>query len=210
MKLGKIAHVILGALDASPGSGYDVKALVDRATRYFWAVSYGQIYPELRRLETAGLLKGRDVTENGRRRREYSLTAAGRAELARWLADPAEPVMWMRNEGLLRLMLVDWSDAEMVRKNLGDLRRMTEDRLEALRSLEPPRERGRRIQDLGARVMEETLRSPGARRPFVILAVSGPSTPACASPRTRGSPRGSPLRQSMSGAARSAPARARG
>ena len=66
--------------------------------------------------------------------------------------------MWMRNEGLLRLMLVDWDDTELVRKNLDDLRRMTPARLDAVRALEPPRERGRRIQDLGARVMEETLR----------------------------------------------------
>ncbi len=55
-------------------------------------------------------------------------------------------------------MLVDWDDTELVRKNLDDLRRTTQARLDAVRALEPPRERGLRIQDLGARVMEETLR----------------------------------------------------
>jgi DNA-binding PadR family transcriptional regulator len=156
--LAPSAYMVLAMIRDGYDTGYAIKRFIDRAATFFWSVSYGQIYPELRRLEDARLIRGRDVTESGRRRREFSLTAAGTAELGRWLADPAAPAMWMRNEGLLRLMLVDWSDTEMVRKNLGDLRRMTQERLEAVRSLEPPRERGRRIQDLGARVMEETLR----------------------------------------------------
>ena len=156
--LAPSAYMVLAMIRDGYDTGYSIKQFIERAASFFWSVSYGQIYPELRRLEGAGLIKGRDVMERGRRRREYSLSAAGRAELERWLSDPAEPAMWMRNEGLLRLMLVDWSDTELVRKNLADLRRMTEERLQAVRALEPPRERGRRIQDLGARVMEETLR----------------------------------------------------
>ncbi len=156
--LAPSAYMVLAMIRDGFDTGYRIKQFIERAASYFWSVSYGQIYPELRRLEGAGLIRGRDVTESGRRRREYSLTAAGKEELQRWLADPAEPTMWMRNEGLLRLMLIDWEDTDLVRKNLDDLRRMTEARLEALRDLEPPRERGRRIQDLGTRVMEETLR----------------------------------------------------
>jgi hypothetical protein len=64
----------------------------------------------------------------------------------------------MRNEGLLRLMLVDWEDTELVRKNLGELRRMSADRLETITALVPPRERGRVIQELGVRLLNETVR----------------------------------------------------
>jgi DNA-binding PadR family transcriptional regulator len=156
--LAASAYMVLAMIRDGYDTGYAIKRFIERAASFFWSVSYGQIYPELRRLEEAGLIKGRDVTESGRRRREYSLTAVGKQELGRWLAGSAEPSMWMRNEGILRLMLVDWNDRDLVRKNLRDLRRMTAERLEAVRSLEPPRERGRRIQDLGARVMEETLR----------------------------------------------------
>ena len=52
------AYVILGMLAWRPMSGYDIKATVDRSTRLFWAASYGQIYPELRRLAEAGLVEG--------------------------------------------------------------------------------------------------------------------------------------------------------
>ena len=30
-------------------TGYEIKSLGDVSTRFFWAASYGQIYPELRR-----------------------------------------------------------------------------------------------------------------------------------------------------------------
>ena len=39
-------------------TGYEIKSLVDVSTRFFWAASYGQIYPELARLEELGLVKG--------------------------------------------------------------------------------------------------------------------------------------------------------
>ena len=157
--LAPSSYMVMAMIRDGYDTGYRIKQFIERAASFFWSVSYGQIYPELRRLEAAGMLRGRDVTENGRRRREYSLTAAGKQELGRWLTDPAEPSMWLRNEGLLRLMLVDWdADPELIRKNLGDLRRMSAERLEAIRDLVPPRERGRRIQELGVRLLEETVR----------------------------------------------------
>ena len=59
MELSKTAYVILGMLRMGKRTGYEIKALVDRSTRFFWAASYGQIYPELKRLETAGWSTGR-------------------------------------------------------------------------------------------------------------------------------------------------------
>ena len=72
MAANAITPVILGLLASRPLSGYDIKAIVDRSTRFFWAASYGQIYPELRRLETEGLVVGEDAPNGGRQRRVYS------------------------------------------------------------------------------------------------------------------------------------------
>ncbi len=58
MELSPTAHVILGMLGWRPMSGYEIKSIVDKSTRFFWAASYGQIYPELRRLAGAGLIEG--------------------------------------------------------------------------------------------------------------------------------------------------------
>ena len=58
MELSPTAYVILGMVSREPRSGYEIKAAVDDTTRFFWAASYGQIYPELKRLSEAGLVEG--------------------------------------------------------------------------------------------------------------------------------------------------------
>ena len=58
MDLSPTAYVVLGMLRHEPRSGYEIKRAVDQSTRFFWAASYGQIYPELRRLEQARLGRG--------------------------------------------------------------------------------------------------------------------------------------------------------
>ena len=58
--LSPTARVILGLVAWSPRTGYEIKQITDRSTRFFWGASYGQIYPELRRLEAAGLVGSRE------------------------------------------------------------------------------------------------------------------------------------------------------
>ncbi|MGH2960749.1 MAG: PadR family transcriptional regulator [Solirubrobacterales bacterium] len=102
MELSSTAYVILGLLRKGAKTGYEIKAVVDRSTRFFWAASYGQIYPELRRLAEAGLIEGTSKPSGGRKRTESRLTPSGRKELRRWLEIEPE-VFEMRDEGLLKL-----------------------------------------------------------------------------------------------------------
>src|SRR6476469_837604 len=102
MDLSATAYVILGMVSREPRSGYEIKATVDGSTRFFWAASYGQIYPELKRLSEAGLVVGIDSPTGGRRRTVYEITADGEEELKAWLRQP--PATYeMREEGLLKL-----------------------------------------------------------------------------------------------------------
>jgi DNA-binding PadR family transcriptional regulator len=100
--LSNTAYVILGLLDAQPRTGYEIKQTVDRSTRFFWAASYGQIYPELRRLREAGLVESERDDTGGRKRAVHRLTPAGRDALRAWLAEPAAPTE-LRDEKLLKL-----------------------------------------------------------------------------------------------------------
>ncbi len=89
MELSPTAYVILGMLSFGPKSGYEIKGLVDKSTRFFWAASYGQIYPELKRLAAAGLVTGADASQGGRRRTVYELTDEGPPGAARLARVPA-------------------------------------------------------------------------------------------------------------------------
>jgi PadR family transcriptional regulator, regulatory protein AphA len=101
-----VTWAVLGLLGLKPMSGYDIKRAVDRTIRHFWAASYGQIYPELKRLEEAGWIAGKDADRGARSRRVYRITAAGRRELEGWLHG-YETRIEMRDESLLRLFFAD-------------------------------------------------------------------------------------------------------
>jgi PadR family transcriptional regulator, regulatory protein AphA len=102
MELSATAKVILGMLAARPRSGYEIKTLVDSSARFFWAASYGQIYPELKRLEDAGLITGADASQGARQRTVYKLTAKGKRAAREWI-EGAPQVFELRDEGLLEL-----------------------------------------------------------------------------------------------------------
>jgi PadR family transcriptional regulator, regulatory protein AphA len=130
-----VTPVILGFLANRPRSGYEIKAAVDRSTRFFWAGSYGQIYPELRRLEQAGLVEGEDAPNGRRARRVYRLTPAGREALEAWLVGPIVTVE-LRDESLLRLFFADALPHEQALLLLEGRKRGHEEFLEVLREID--------------------------------------------------------------------------
>ncbi len=101
-----VTWAVLGLLAIQARSGYDIKRVVDRTIRHFWAASYGQIYPELKRLEAAGWIDGRDGSRGARSRRVYTITAEGRRRLGDWLHG-TETRIELRDESLLRLFFAD-------------------------------------------------------------------------------------------------------
>jgi DNA-binding PadR family transcriptional regulator len=136
MDLSPTAYVILGMVSREPRSGYEIKALVDNTTRFFWAASYGQIYPELKRLSDAGLLEGVAAPRGERKRTVYTITADGEAALKDWLRQAPETVE-MREEGLLKLF---FSGVLPPEEATATLRVMREHRIgvaERLRAMEP-------------------------------------------------------------------------
>src|SRR5947208_10795969 len=104
-------RVVLGMLGLGKRTGCEIKQLVDVSTRFFWAASYGQIYPELKRLEGRGLVESSAQPTGGRARTEYRLTRAGEHALDAWLASDAEPALELRDEALLKLFFSEGRDA---------------------------------------------------------------------------------------------------
>jgi len=135
-ELSGTARVILGMIALGRDTGYDIKQLVDASTRHFWAASYGQIYPELRRLEQLGLVRGEERPAGGRARTVYELTGAGRESLRGWLQGSAEPLYELRDEGLLKLFFADSLPASTVLEQLETIRARHERQLAELREIE--------------------------------------------------------------------------
>ena len=135
-ELNPTAYVILGMVSKEPRSGYEIKAVVDQTTRFFWTASYGQIYPELKRLSEAGLVSGVDSPTGGRKRTVYEITADGEEELKAWLRQPPRTYE-MREEGLLKLFfagVLPPAEAAEILRSMGEHRRAMATRL---REMEP-------------------------------------------------------------------------
>ena len=159
-ELTATGRVILGMIASGQRTGYDIKAFVDKTTRYFWAASYGQIYPELKRLEGQGLVRGRSEPSGGRARTVYELTAAGAAALEHWLESDAETVYELRDEGMLKLFFSD-SAPEGRMEIIRAIRAREERALAHLRSMEPHASAGPRgsylTLQLGIGLTESTI-----------------------------------------------------
>jgi PadR family transcriptional regulator, regulatory protein AphA len=116
-----LRYALLGLLADEPASGYDLTRKFERVLRrYAWHAQHSQIYPELNRLASEGLVAV--VAEGARGRRTYAITDTGRTELRCWMLNPPE-VFVVRNEFLLRLFLVatlDPDDARAVLRPLAE------------------------------------------------------------------------------------------
>ncbi|MET0215678.1 MAG: PadR family transcriptional regulator [Vicinamibacterales bacterium] len=83
LKKGSAELIILSILEARARHGYEISKLIEQRSNGTLKFHIASLYPLLYRLEERGWLQGRWVEKAGqRRRRFYSLTAAGRKVLA--------------------------------------------------------------------------------------------------------------------------------
>jgi DNA-binding PadR family transcriptional regulator len=87
---GDVRAALLMLLAEEPRNGYGLMQEIERRSDGLWRPSPGSVYPALSQLEDEGLVRG-DASEGGAGR-TYSLTDAGRAEVA--ARDPERPAPW--------------------------------------------------------------------------------------------------------------------
>jgi DNA-binding PadR family transcriptional regulator len=112
---GRLRLYLLKLLDEAPRHGYEVIRLLEERFQGLYAPSAGTVYPRLAKLEAEGLV--RHTTEGGRK--VYSITDAGRAELADRSGELADLELEIR-ESVAELAAEIKAD---VRGAAGDLRR---------------------------------------------------------------------------------------
>ena len=80
---GTLEMMVLKTLSLEPMHGWGIARRIQQVSREILRVEEGSLYPALRRLELAGLIKAEwGTSENNRRARFYRLTTAGRRQLA--------------------------------------------------------------------------------------------------------------------------------
>ena len=79
IKMGLSKFFILRVLHDGPMHGYDIARSVERTTGGCCSPTEGTIYPVLREFETGGFVTVHEEVVQGRQRRVYQLTEAGRA-----------------------------------------------------------------------------------------------------------------------------------
>jgi DNA-binding PadR family transcriptional regulator len=80
---GHLDTLLLASLADGPRHGYAVREALRTGSGARFDLPTGTIYPALRRLEAAGLVRGTWSEAGGRRRRTYELPPAGHQRLSR-------------------------------------------------------------------------------------------------------------------------------
>ncbi|MFD9884573.1 PadR family transcriptional regulator [Streptomyces alboflavus] len=130
-----LRHAVLAALLDGEFSGYQLAKGFDIGVANFWHALPQQLYAELSRLESDGLVAGREVVQDGRpNKRMFRVTDAGVAELERFAAAPAKP-SFIRDDLLVKVQAVDGVEAAPVIAQLQERAAVAEAKAEVLGKL---------------------------------------------------------------------------
>ena len=146
-----LRHAVLGMLADEPGSGYDLLKRFERAMSGVWPATQSQLYGELGKLETAGMIHVQAAGPRGRK--EYEITEAGLAELRHWLVDvePAVP----RSSGMLRVYFLGSVRPDQARAYLARMGKVAEVREKRLAEVESSIDWGEDNQSFYGRLVLE-------------------------------------------------------
>jgi PadR family transcriptional regulator AphA len=116
-----LRYALLALLTAQPMTGYDVAKTFHSSVGHVWHAPDSQIYPELKRMELDGLIRGEDIARSSRAgnatKRLYGITDEGVAAFRQWMSFPTE-YSAERNPAHLRAAYFEWADAASVRAQL--------------------------------------------------------------------------------------------
>lgn len=105
-----LEHALLVSLTERASSGYDLARRFDKSIGFFWNATHQQIYRVLKRMDEQGWVIAEAIAQEGRPdKKVYTVSDAGRAELVRWIAEPAD-IEPMRNELGVKLRAASLGD----------------------------------------------------------------------------------------------------
>ncbi len=131
-----LKHAIIAALQDGEATGYELSKRFDVSVANFWPATPQQIYRELDRLESDGMLEARLIEQSSRpNKRLFSVTPAGHDELGRFIRTAARPTA-VRDDLLVKVVALDDRNAGDVGAAIAERLELCEAKLELYRGLE--------------------------------------------------------------------------
>jgi len=127
-----IELVTLGMLMQGRMSGYDIKKITEQTIGIFYKMSYGSLYPALKRLVTEGFVT-EEETNDSKNKKLYTVTDIGRQHFLEWLR---EPLKSNKREYMVKIFFYDYLDEETKRRNLLDYQRSIERTLDRIKAVQ--------------------------------------------------------------------------
>ncbi|MBL1240560.1 MAG: PadR family transcriptional regulator [OCS116 cluster bacterium] len=101
--------IILGLLQFTPMSSYDIKKKIERSTSNFYNASMGSIHPALKKLTTKRAVTIEEKIDNGRLKRIYTISPLGIEMFNQWL-DDGIGVKNSKDPALAKLFFMGFTD----------------------------------------------------------------------------------------------------
>ncbi|QRY52692.1 PadR family transcriptional regulator [Mycolicibacterium septicum] len=131
-----LRDAVLAALLDGEASGYDLAKGFDTSVANFWMATPQQLYRELDRMASEGLIAARLVEQDRRpNKRLYSLTEQGRHTLLEFTEAPPKPGA-IREDLLVQVQAVDSGNIEAVRDALTERRQWATAKLARYRRMQ--------------------------------------------------------------------------
>lgn len=115
-----LRYALLALLRVGPQSGYDLQKKFDTSVGHLWHAPDSQIYPELRKMESAGLVEAEEQARGERgRRRVYHVTPEGDQDYLDWMNGPLS-YSRVREPATLKASYLESASPEAARRFLHD------------------------------------------------------------------------------------------
>lgn len=110
-----LRYALLALLRVGELSGYDLQKQFHQSVGHVWHAPDSQIYPELRKMESEGLIEAEEQPRGPRgKRRVYHVTAAGDEAFLLWMQTPLE-YQRVRDPAHLRAAYLETTTPEAAR-----------------------------------------------------------------------------------------------
>jgi DNA-binding PadR family transcriptional regulator len=116
-ELTTTSYAVLAILALRDHSTYELTKQMRLSMHYMWPRAESNVYAESKRLVAAGLARSRKESTGKRPRTIYSITAAGRAALRRWIASPSSRQRY-ESEALIKVLFAENGTLEDLRATI--------------------------------------------------------------------------------------------